>query len=97
MVCVLLLVGKNNKDVVKVHDYEMIEILSKNIVHHVLEGCRSVGKAEWHHFVLEMSIVCSKSRFSLIPRLDAHQIIGSPKVNFGEDTPSSETIKECWN
>ena len=94
MVCVLLLVGKNNKDVVKVHDYEMIEILSKNIVHHVLEGCRSVGKAEWHHFVLEMSITRPKSRFPLIPRLDGHQTVGASKVDFGEDKPSSEAIEE---
>ena len=75
----------------------MIEILSKNIVHHVLEDCQSVGKAEWHHFVLEMYIAHSKSHFSLVPRLDAHQIVGAPKVDFGEDTPSSEAIEERWN
>ena len=35
----------------------MIEILSKNIIHHVLEDYQSVGKAELHHFVVELSIV----------------------------------------
>ena len=75
----------------------MIEILSKNIVHHVLEDGRSVGKAERHHFVLEMSIARPKSRFPLVPRLDAHQIVGAPKVDFGEDMPSSESIEERWN
>ena len=71
----------------------MIEILSKNIVHHELEDNRSVGKAEWHHFVIEMSIARLKSSFLLVPRLDAHQIIGAPKVDFGEDTPNSEAIE----
>ena len=73
----------------------MIEILSKNIVHHVLQDCRSVDKTEWHHLVLEMSIACPKSCFRLVPRLDAHQIVGAPKVNFGEDTHSSESIEEA--
>ena len=75
----------------------MIEIFSKNIVHHVLEDCRSVGKAEWHHFVLEISIARPKNRFPLVPRLDAHQIVGASKVDFEEDTPSSKRIKEHWN
>ena len=63
----------------------------------MLEDCGSVGKAKWHLFVLEMSIARPKSRFPLVPKLDVHQIIGSPKVDFGEDTPSSETIEEGWN
>ena len=75
----------------------MIEILSKNIIHNVLEKCRSVGKAKWHHFVLKMSITRPKSRFQLTPRLDAHQIVGALKVDFGEGTPSSEEIEEHWN
>ena len=75
----------------------MIEILSKNIIHHVLEDCWSVGKAEWHHFVLEMSITRPESRFPLLHRLDAHQIGGASKVDFVEDAPSLEAIEECWN
>ena len=66
----------------------MIEILSKNIIHHVLENGRSIGKAKRHHFVLEMSIARPKSCFPLVPRLDAHQIVGAPKVDFGEDMPN---------
>ena len=58
---------------------------------------RSVGKAEWHHFVLEISIARPESRFPLVPRLDAHQIVGAPKVDFREDTPSSKSIEERWN
>ena len=53
----------------KVNYHEVIEVLSKYIVHHVLENYRIVGKIEWHHLVLEMSIVCSKGRFPLIPWL----------------------------
>ena len=75
----------------------MIEILPKYIVHHVLEVCRGVGETERHHFVLEMYIGSPKGRFPFVSRLDAHQIIGSPKVDFGEDTPGSKSIKECWN
>ena len=40
----------------KVDYHEVIEILLKNIVHHVLEDCWGVGETEWHHLVLEMSI-----------------------------------------
>ena len=88
----VLLVGRKNQDVVKVDDHEVIEILLKNIIHHVLEDCRSVGKTEWHHLLLEMSIAHPKSRFPLVPRLDVHQIVGASKVDFGEDTPRSELI-----
>ena len=93
----LLPVGRKNLDVIKVDDHEMIEILSKNIVHHVLEDCRSVGETEWHHLVLEMSIVRPKIRFPLVHRLDAHQIVGVSKVDFVEYFPSSEAIEERWN
>ena len=68
----VLLVGRKNQDVVKVDDHEVIEILLKNIIHHVLEDCRSVGKTEWHHLVLEMSIPLPKSCFPFVPRLNAH-------------------------
>ena len=64
----------------------MIEVLSKYIVYHVLGDCRSIGKTKWHHLVLEMFIARPKGRFPLVLRLDAHQIVGSPKIDFGEDT-----------
>ena len=58
------MIGRKNKYVIKVDYHEVNEILPKYIVHHVLEDCR----------VLEMSIVCSESRFPLVSRLDMYQI-----------------------
>ena len=82
---------KKNYDVVKVDYHDVIEILPEYIVHHVLEDCRGVDETERHHLVLKMSITCPEGCFPRVSRLDAHQIVGSPKVDFGEDMPSSES------
>ena len=81
----------------KVDYQELIKILPEYIVHHVLEDCRGVGETEGHHFVLELSIASREGCFPLVSRIDAHHIIGSQKVDSGEDTPSSKSIKECCN
>ena len=53
----------------------------------MLEDCRGVDDIEWHHLVLKIPIARPEGRFPPVPKLDARTIEGSPKVNFGEDTP----------
>ena len=43
-----LWVGRIYKDIVKEHQDEFVQVLTKKIVHHVHESGRGVGDAKWH-------------------------------------------------
>jgi len=38
-----------NEDVINVTNHEIIQVLTKDIIHQMLENNKCVSKAKWHH------------------------------------------------
>jgi hypothetical protein len=97
MVSVLLDIQREDQDVIKIYHNKVIKIFPENVIHHMLKHRRSIGEAEWHYLILEMTIAGAKGSFPFISRLDPHQVVCSPKVNLREESCSSEVIQQLWD
>ena len=69
VVPVLLKAATIYKDIIKVHNYVLIEHVKKDLVHQTLKGWWSVGEPEGHHHPLKKAISGQKKHYNA----DAHE------------------------
>src|ERR1700722_19099092 len=62
-----------------------IEFLPEYLVHHCLERCRGVAKAEEHNKGLKTSAIRDEGHFPFIALLDPNVVISPANVELGED------------
>ena len=66
---------RKDQNVVQVHHYDHLSYeSSEDVVHHSLEGDRTIGHSEEHHERFEKAAISTKGRFSFISRLDVYVI-----------------------
>jgi hypothetical protein len=58
------------------------EFFCEHVVHHRLEGCRGVCKAEEHYSRFKKSLVCDEGRLPFVALFDSHIVIPPPYIKF---------------
>jgi len=82
---------RKDQNVVQVHHYDPFSYeSSEDVVHHSLEGGRTVGHSKEHHKRLEEVTVGAKGRFPFIFRLDTYVIETPSDIKFCEVPGSAE-------
>src|SRR5215471_7504034 len=71
--------------------------LPENIVHHRLEGGRTVGESKEHDQGLKKTMICPKSCFPLVSRFNANIIESPTNVKLGEVPGTLELVNELRN
>lgn len=76
--------GSIDKDVIQVHGGEDIELLGWDLIDEALEARRSIGKAERHDLVFEVTIPSSEGGFPFITFADPHRMVRFRQIQLGE-------------
>jgi hypothetical protein len=77
MTLLVLHVVWKNEDVINVTNHKIIQVLTKDIVHKMLENNKRVSKTKWHHNIFQMAIMDFEHCLTLIAFSNAHQIVYS--------------------
>ena len=75
--CLFMLLFRFCKDqnVIQVHHYDHLSYeSSEDVLHHSLEGGRTIGHSKEHHKRFEEAAIGTKGRFLFISRLDVYII-----------------------
>ena len=75
--------GKDD-DIIKGADRNDMKVLSKNIVHKILEPSRRVSGTLWTDLVFKVSFTTSESSLSFIPLLNMYLMISIFEVNLSK-------------
>jgi len=82
---------RKDQDVIQVYHYDPFDYeSSEDVVHHSLEGGRTVGHSEEHHERLEETAVGAKGRLPFISGLDMYVIETPLDIKFCEVPGSAE-------
>jgi len=74
-----------DEDVVKVHaDHSLHNEVLKDLIHHCLEGRRTVCKAKEHHQWFKQPTTCPKHSLPLVTFLHSHILVPPSHVQFRE-------------
>ncbi len=73
-----------DEDVIKIHDYENIELLCQDLVDIALEHARYVGQSKRDDLVLKVVIACPEGRLPFIAFLDPHSMVGIGQIELDE-------------
>jgi len=79
------LIGRIDKNIVKIYDNANVQHVHENVVHEALKSPGSVGQAEGHNQPLEGSVLGAKGGFPFVTFPDADEVIGVPQINLGID------------
>ena len=66
MLVMLILINRIDEYIIHIDDYTHIQEVTEDIIHHVLEGSRGIGKTKRYDSILKLSISGLKSCFLLI-------------------------------
>src|SRR5215472_12861183 len=89
--------GKD-EDIIQIdHNDSFSYQLPENIVHHHLEGGRTVGESKEHDQGLKKTTIHPKGCFPLISRLNANIIESPMNVKLGEVLGTLELVNELRN
>ncbi len=66
-----------NEDIINVINHKIIQILMKDITHHMSKNNRCIGKTKGHHNIFEMAITSIEHFFPFITFLNVHQVVCS--------------------
>src|SRR5687767_9852951 len=79
------------EDVIQIYtDNSLHNQIMKDVVHHRLEGCRAVGKAEEHHQWFKESPVGSEGYLPLITAFDPNIVETPSDIQLGEVACTTE-------
>ncbi len=65
-----------DKDVIKIHYYEDVKLLSQNLIDIALKRGRCVGQSERHDLVLEIAVAGLEGRLPFVAFPDSHSMVG---------------------
>ena len=66
MLVMLILINRIDEYIIHIDDHTYIQEVMEDVIHHVLECSRGIGKAKRHDSILKMSISGSKGCFPFI-------------------------------
>jgi hypothetical protein len=93
----VMLVFREDEDVVDVDYNEDVSQVLKDVIHEVLECCRSIGQSEWHDKGFEGPIACAKGGLPLLTRHDLNIVITCVKVELRVDIRTFKLVNEVRN
>src|SRR5918997_847645 len=94
---VLFFVLGEYQNVIQIDDNKVVKVLPKDVIHHMLENSRSIGKAKRHDIILKMAIPCTESCLPFVSFLDSYEVVSSPQINFREDLCTSKLLQKSRN
>jgi hypothetical protein len=83
-----------------VHVYckpSLADFINEDSIHHRLEGCRGVGKAEEHDVWFEQALIGDEGRFPLVAVFYTDVIVTPADVKFGKESGSFYTSNKFWD
>ena len=85
-VCLVLgwILGEN-ENIIQVHYNEVVKQVSEDGVHESLKNCRSICESKVHNHEVKQAITSLKGSLPFVPRSDVNEVVGTPKINLGED------------
>ena len=86
-----------NEDVLGVDDHTHIQEITEDVVHEMLESCRSIGKSKGHNEPFKRTIAGSESSFPFITVHNTDEVIDMSEINGGVDTGFTCSGKEVGN
>ena len=81
-----------DEDIIKEDQNEVSQVGPKYFIHQCLEHGRGICEAKWHDQKFIMAIMCVKSCFRDIIRMDPNLVIPIMKIQLGEKTSTMELI-----
>src|ERR1700742_3024371 len=77
---------REDENIVHIHHHNtFINQTLEDLIHHCLEGGRTVSETKEHDSRLKESSICTEGRFPLITILDPDVVISPPYIQFGEE------------
>jgi len=87
-----------NEDVVEVHtDHSFHNEVLKDLIHHCLEGKRTVCKAKEHHQWFKQPATCLKCSLPLITFLHSHILVPPLHIQFCEVLGAAKLVDKVRN
>ena len=89
-----------NKNVIEKNENKFGRNMTKNDIHHSLEGGQRIGQSERHYEEFIMPFMCSKCRLLHISRFDMQLMISRAQVQLREDLSTMKLVQQfvnCWN
>ncbi|GLB41131.1 putative retrotransposable element tf2 155 kda protein type 1-like [Lyophyllum shimeji] len=84
-----------DEDVIEVHTNDSLHYeVTEDVVHHRLEGGRTVCESEEHDQRFEESVIRSERGLLLISLLDADIVVAPPDLQLGEVSRTTEVVDE---
>ena len=92
---VIIKVNQEDEDVIHVNDDFLVDNqILEDLVHHGLECCWAVCKAEEHDEGFEQSAICPERGFPFVAFLDTDVVVSPADVKLGEVASSSEVTND---
>src|SRR5690242_1401601 len=88
------LVAREDQNVIQINDHKLIKILTKDIIHQVLEDCRGVRETKGHNNILEMTISSTECCFPFVTWPDPDKIVSTPEINLREFSSEAEPVEK---
>jgi len=87
-----------DEDVIKVHtDHSSHNEVLKDLIHHCLEGRRTVCKAKEHHQWFKQPVTCLKSSLPLVTLLHSHILVPPSHIQFHEVFGTAKLVDKVQN
>jgi len=86
-----------NKYVIQVNHYTLVQQIIKHHMHQPLKGGWSISKTEGHDLPLEGSITAVESRFALVLWCNHHLVIPIPQIQLAKHGSALQTRKQLIN
>lgn len=84
-----------HKDVVKVCNNKVVEVLAEDVVHEVLKYCWCVCEAERHDCILKVAVSSPKCCCLFVPFPHLYQVVCPTKIDLGEDFCRVQLVEEA--
>ena len=97
MTIMLILVFRENKNIIKVNDAKDVKVITKGILDKSLKGSRSIGETKRHNKVFIKSQRGSKGSLPFISFLNANKVEGVLQINNRKDRTALGAVKEIVN
>ena len=92
MLCVLFECLRIDKNVVQVHDNELVKPVIEESVHSSLESGRGISESKWHDNEFVCAITGSEGGFVFVADFDGNLVITSEEIEFCEEFGVCEAV-----
>ena len=83
-----------DKNIIKINNHELVEVLHEDRIHEPREGSRSICEAKRHDCILVFAIASNESSLGNVLFADFDLVISTSQVQLGEYHSTRKLIKE---